>query len=119
MYWCSAVNISANLVSIHVRVMFKVCRESMVLNNDGIEDIGKHGVGVSISSVDSTVLVIKLNSTCNSLSEGESRSLGLQTSQFSPFIRSDMFGNQAVTRPDVRERRSLEYKKMHQLYFSS
>ena len=108
MDWSTAVNVSADLVGVHVRVMLKVGGESMVLNDYGVEDIGEHGVGVRISGVNSAMLVIKLNSTGNGLAQGESRSLGLEASQLGPFVRSDVLGHQAVCRSDVGKRRDLK-----------
>jgi len=89
----------------------------MVFTNQGIKDISKILVGIPITSVDSTVLVVKLNSTSNSLDEGESRGLGLNSLKFLPFFLGDMLGNKGVLGLNIRER-SIGLGR-HSLPFSS
>jgi len=52
--------------------MFGVGRNSMVLLNDRIKDRGKVLVRIPVTSIDATVLVVKINSTSNGLDKGES-----------------------------------------------
>merc|ERR550539_1168744 len=68
-----------------------------------IEHCSKVLVGVPVSSIDSTVLVVKLNSTGNSLDQSEARGLGLDSLQFLPDILWNMRGNQRMFGLNVRE----------------
>ena len=47
--------------------MLEVSLETVVLQDEGLEDILEVLIGVGVSSVDAAVLVIKLNSAGNSL----------------------------------------------------
>ena len=53
--------------------MAKVGWESVILNNDWIQDLLKQLKGFLVSSIDSSVLVIKLNSTGNGLQKKDKR----------------------------------------------
>ena len=75
MNWHLRVDISLDLGRVHVRDMLEASWESMVLADEGIEDISEVNVGVLITSVDTTVLVVKLNSASNGLGKGEARGL--------------------------------------------
>merc|ERR1712045_656621 len=75
----------------------------MVFLNDGVKDGGKVLVGVPVTSIDSTALVVKVNSTGNGLDKSESRSLGLDSLQLLPSVLGHMLGNKRVLRLDVRE----------------
>ena len=81
---------------------------AMVLLNDGIENISEEFIGILISSIDTTVLVIELNSTSNGLSKSESRGLGLESSKLGPFFGGDVLSYQTVSGFNVREWRSLK-----------
>ena len=70
------VDIAINLAGVHVRDMLEASRQSVVLADEGIEDISKVGVRVLITGVDATVLVVKLNGAGNGLGKGEARGLG-------------------------------------------
>ena len=52
--------------------------------NDRIEDLGKVLVAVSISSIYTTVLIIKFNSTSDSFTQGKSRRSSLMLSKLVP-----------------------------------
>merc|ERR1711936_1529545 len=65
--------------------------------------MGKVLVGVPVSSIDTTVLVIKFNSTGNSLDEGESRGLGFDSLQLLPLILGDMRGHKRMFGLNVGE----------------
>ena len=79
-------NVALDLGSIHVGGMLGVRRDSVVFLNDRIEHRSKVLVGIPVSSVDSAVLVVELNSTGNSLDQSEARGLGLDSLQFLPDI---------------------------------
>ena len=51
--------------------MLGISADSMVLLDQGIEDLGEVLVRVLVSSVDAAVLVVKLDSTGDGLGEGE------------------------------------------------
>ena len=71
----------------------------MVLLDDRIKDRGKVLVGVPVTSIDTTVLVVKLHSTGNGFGQGESRSLSLDLAQFVPLVSGHMLGHQGVGGP--------------------
>merc|ERR1719249_260796 len=66
------INIALDLAGIHVRCVLGRGADSVVLTDERVEDGGKVLVGVPVTSVDATVLVVKLNSTSNCLDKGES-----------------------------------------------
>merc|ERR1719458_1699554 len=70
--WSCGVNIALDLIDVHVAGVGRIGADSMVFLNQRVEDLSKVLVGVPVSSIDSTVLVIKLGRHGNSLSEGES-----------------------------------------------
>merc|ERR1719213_609935 len=96
-------NISLDLGGIHVRGVLGVSRDSVVLLNDGIKDRSKVLVGVPVSSIDSTMLVVELNSTGNGLNESEARGLGLDSLQLLPDRLGNMRGNQRMFGLNVGE----------------
>ena len=104
----SGINVASDLVSVHIRGVGKALGETMVLLNDGIENISEEFIGILISSIDTTVLVIELNSTSNGLSKSESRGLGLESSKLGPFFGGDVLSYQTVSGFNVREWRSLK-----------
>ena len=65
--WCIGVDIALDLGSVHVWSMFEFFIQTMVLTNDGSKDIGKINIGIRISSINATMLIVKLNSASNSL----------------------------------------------------
>jgi len=101
------VDVSLDLGDIHVGSMLEVSLESMVLKDDGLEDSLEVLVGVSISGVDSAVLVIEVDSASNGLGQSESRGLGGDASQLGPLVSGDMLGHQGVGGLDVGERSGL------------
>ena len=104
----SGINVASDLVSVHVRGVGKALGETMVLLNDGIENISEEFIGILISSIDTAVLVIELNSTSDGLSKSESRGLGLESSKLGPFFGGDVLSYQTVSGFNVREWRSLK-----------
>lgn len=66
------VDVSLDLGHVHVGLVLKVSLEAVVLQDDGLKDILEVLVRVSISSVDSTVLVVEVDGTSNSLHERNS-----------------------------------------------
>ena len=101
MYRYLRVDISLDLGRVHVRDMLEASWESVVLADEGIKDISKVNVGVLITSIDTTVLVVELNSASNGLCKGESGGLGFNLVELLPLVCSDMLGNQAVLGSNV------------------
>jgi len=104
--WGLGVNVALDLADVHVRSVAEALGQAVVLDNDGVEDILEHVIGVLVTGVDAAVLVVELNSAGNGLAKSETSGWRLQTSQFGPFGFCDVFGNQAVCGPDVGEWRS-------------
>ena len=83
--------------------MLGVSTDSMVFLDDGIEDISEILVGVPVTGVDSTMLVVELNSAGNSLGEGETGSCSDVLVELVPLLLGDMLCNQRVCGLDVGE----------------
>jgi hypothetical protein len=75
----------------------------MVFLDERIENNGKVLVRIPISSIDTTVLVVKVNSASNGLGQSESRGLGLDVLELIPFVLGDMFGHKGVLGADEGE----------------
>jgi len=84
--------------------MKRVIRDSMVLLNYWIKDRCKVLVRVPVTSIDATVLVVKFNSTCNSLDQSEPWCFCLNTLQLFPFFLSNMLGNKWMFGLNIWER---------------
>jgi len=65
----------------------------MIFLNEGVKHDGKVLVGIPVTSIDTTMLVVKFNRNGNGLVEGESSCLGLDVLQFLPLVLGDMLGN--------------------------
>ena len=70
------VNVAVDLGDVHVAGVNTVSRDSMVVLDDGVEHVSENLVGVPVSSIDTTMLVVELNSTGNGLAKGEFTGLG-------------------------------------------
>merc|ERR1712055_247926 len=79
-------NIALNLVHIHVGGVPGRGADSMVLLDQGVEHRGEVLVGVPVTSVDTAVLVVEINSASNGLSKGESRGLGSDAIKLVPLL---------------------------------
>merc|ERR1719362_1536209 len=97
-------NVSGNLGGVHVRDMFEVCGKAMVFTDQRIKDISKVNVGILITSIDTAMLVVEINGTSDSLSQGEARGLGHMVSKFSPFGFGNVGSYQRVFGSDFWER---------------
>merc|ERR1719431_698110 len=97
-------DVSLDLANIHIRGVPGRGADSVVLLDQGVEHRGEVLVGVPVTSVDTTVLVVEPNSASNGLSKGESRGLGLDSLELLPFILGDILGNKRVLGLNVRER---------------
>jgi len=90
------VDVSLNLLNIHVRGVLGIGGDSMVLLDDSIKDIGEILVGIPVTGVDAAVLVVELNSAGNGLGEGEAGGLGGDVLHFIPSLLGDVLGHQRV-----------------------
>jgi hypothetical protein len=99
-----SLNIASDLGGVHVRGVLKVSRESMVLADEGVEDISEVNIGVLITSIDTAMLVVEFNGAGNSLGQGELRGLGDNLVELVPFFFSHVLGNQGVLGLDFGER---------------
>jgi len=99
-----SLNIASDLGGVHVRGVLKVRRESMVLADEGVEDISEVNIGVLITSIDTAMLVVEFNGAGNSLGQGELRGLGDNLVELVPFVFSHVLGNQGVLGLDFGER---------------
>merc|ERR1711936_1024735 len=89
-------DVSLDLANIHIRGVPGRGADSVVLLDQGVEHRGEVLVGVPVTSVDTTVLVVELNSASNGLSKGESRGLGSDALKLVPLLLGDMLGNKRV-----------------------
>ena len=96
-------DVSGDLGTVHVRGVLKVSRETMVLADEGIENISEVDVRIFISGVHTAMLVIELNGTGNGLGQGEARGLGSDAGKLVPFLLGDVLGDQRVLGLDFRE----------------
>merc|ERR1719510_2230892 len=101
---CVGDNFSLDLAGIHVGSVLGRGADSVVLTDERVEDRGKVLVGVPVTGVDSTVLVVELNSASDGLDQGESRCLGLDSLQLLPLVLGDVLGNKGVLGLDGGER---------------
>jgi len=63
------INVALDLVHIHVTGVDSIRRDAMVLLDQRVEYIGENLVRIPVPSIDTTVLVVKLDSTGNGLRE--------------------------------------------------
>ena len=76
MDWGLGIDVSLDLRDVHVRGVHSIGTDAMIVLDDGVKDVREDLVTVPISSVDTAVLVIKLDSTGNGLGQGEPRCSG-------------------------------------------
>jgi len=101
--WDSLVDISSDLGGIHVRGVLSIGADSMVVLDDGIEDLREIFVAVPVTSIDTAVLVVKLNSTGTGLGDGEAAGLGLDVLEAVPSLLGHVLGHKGVGRLDDGE----------------
>jgi len=97
------VNVGGDFASIHVRGVLEISTKTMVLADEGIEDISEIKVRILITSIDTAMLVVEINSASNGLGQGEARGLGDVITQFCPFFGGDVLGSQGVLGLDIGE----------------
>ena len=72
----------------------------MVFLDDWVKDLGEILIGITISSIDTTMLVIKLDGTGDGLGQGEAGGGGLVFGELVPLLLGHMLGNQRMLRLD-------------------
>jgi len=96
-------DVAGDFAGVHVGGVLEVSGKAMVFADEGVEDISKVDVGVLVTSIDTTVLVVELNGASNGLGQGELGSLGDDATQFIPLLLGDVFSHQRVLGFDVGE----------------
>ena len=97
------VNIGGDLGGIHVRGVLEVTSKTVVLANEGIENISEIDVRIFITSIDTAMLVVEVNSASDGLGQSEAGGGSHMVTQFSPFFGGDVLGSQRVSGLDIRE----------------
>jgi len=97
------VDVAVDLGGVHVRGVLSISGDAMVLLDQRIEDNGKVLVGVPVTSIDTTVLVVELDGASASLGKGETAGLGLNILELVPFFLGDVLGHKRVGRLDCGE----------------
>jgi len=97
------VDVALQLLGVHVRGVLEVGGESVVLHDEGFEDISEVDVRVLVSSVDTAVLVVEVDGASDGLGEGEAGGLGDNTAQLVPLLLGHVLGDQRVLGLDVGE----------------
>jgi len=101
--WDSLIDISSDLGGVHVRGVLSIGADSMVVLDDGIKDLREIFVAVPVTSIDTAVLVVKLNSTGTGLGDGEPAGLGLDVLDAVPSLLGHVLGHKGVGRLDDGE----------------
>jgi len=101
--WDISVNVALDLADVHVGGVDSIGGDTVVLLDEGIEDILEVLVGIPVTGVDTAVLVVELNSASNGGSEGEARGGSLVGSKLVPLFLGDVLGDQGVLGLDVGE----------------
>ena len=92
----AGLDVANHLLGVHVGGVLGVGGDPVILLDDGIEDLGEVLVGVPVSSVDTSVLVVELHSAGDGLGDGEAAGLGLDVLDFVPSLLGDVLGHQGV-----------------------
>merc|ERR1719430_818128 len=97
------INVALDVVRVHVRGVHSVWRDAMIFLDERIKDFSKVLVAVPVSSIDATVLVVKLDRTSNCLCQSEATGCGLHTGKFVPQRLRHVLGHQRVRGLDLGE----------------
>ena len=92
----SGFNVTLDLLWVHVGGVLGIGGDAVVVLDDGIEDLGEILVGVPVTSVDSTMLVIEFDSTGNSLTKSKSRGGSLDRAELVPDRLGHILGDQGL-----------------------
>jgi len=94
--WDSGLDVADDLLGVHVGGVLGIGGDTVVVLDDGIEDLGEVLVGVPITSVDTAVLVVELDGTGAGLGDGEAAGLGLDVLDLVPSLLGHVLGHQGV-----------------------
>merc|ERR1719356_1046486 len=94
--WDSRLDVADDLFGVHVGGVLGIGGDTVVVLDDGIEDLGEILVGVPITSVDTAVLVVELDGTGAGLGDGEAAGLGLDVLDLIPSLLGHVLGHQGV-----------------------
>jgi len=98
------LDVAGDFAGVHVGGVLEVSTEAMVFADERVEDFSKVDVGVLVTSIDATVLVVELNGASNGLGQGELGGLGHDAGQFVPLLLGDVLSHQRVLGLDIGER---------------
>merc|ERR1712088_1250642 len=101
--WDIRANVSLDFFNVHVGNMFEASGKTMVFADEWVKDISKVKVGVFVTSIDTTMLVIEFYCNSDGLCQSESRGLCDDSGKFVPFLFGDVLGDQGVLRFDFWE----------------
>merc|ERR1719249_210076 len=90
------IDVALNLADIHVRCVLGRGTDSVVLLDQRVKDGSKVLVRVPVTSIDTTVLVVKMDCAGNGLGKGETGGLGGNVLPLVPFLLGDVLGNKRV-----------------------
>merc|ERR1719278_2171224 len=91
-----SVDVSLDLVDVHVGGVLGIGRDAMVLLDDGVEALGEVLVAIPVSGVDAAVLVVELDGTLTARLEGASSGGSGDVLQLVPPLLGHVLGHQGV-----------------------
>jgi len=103
MDWNICFYIALNFWSIHVWSVFRIGRDAMIFLDEWIKNRGKIFVGIPVTSIYSTMLIVEFHSACNCLDQSEAWCSCLFAFQFLPNILCNILCNKRVFWFDLRE----------------
>ena len=98
--WDIILNVATDLASIHVTGVGGVSGDSMVFLDDRVKNLGEILLKVAISSIDTTMLIVELNSAGNSLGQSEPGGGSLDAAELVPLLLGHMLSNERMLRLD-------------------
>merc|ERR1719234_149573 len=94
-------NVALDLGGVHVGGVLGIRGDTVVVLDDGIEDLSKVLVGVKVSGIEAAVLVVELNGAGAGLGDGEATGLGLDVLHLVPSLLGHVLGDKGVLGLDV------------------
>merc|ERR1719158_541595 len=91
-----SIDVALDLADFHVRGVPGRWADSVVLLDQRVKHRGKVLVGVPVTSIDTTVLVVELDCASNGLGKSEARGLSGDVLQLVPLLLGDVLGNKGV-----------------------
>jgi len=101
------VDVANNLGRVHVGLVAEAILQSVVFQDEGVENVVEIGVRVGVAGVDAAVLVVELDGASNGLGEGKAGGLCLDAAEFGPLFGGDVFRDQGVSGGDFGHSSSL------------